>query len=68
MSLIRNFVAARSATSSSMLFATPSAQAAWPAAVTGIMPILVAGDVPRSGVRVNSAKVRSAGTKRSVTA
>jgi hypothetical protein len=65
MSLIRNFVAANSSTSSSMLLATPSAHDACPAAVTGIKPMWVAGDVPRCGSRANNGKVRYCGTNTS---
>ena len=50
-----------------LIDATPSAHDACPAAVTGIMPIRVAGDDPRSGSRVNNANVRSAGTNTSST-
>src|SRR4029077_17966349 len=46
------------ATPSSMLLETPSAHDAWPAAVTGIKPMRVAGDAPRGGSRANSGKVR----------
>src|SRR5215470_5307778 len=67
MSLIRYLVAASAATSSSMLLATPSAHDAWPAAVTGISPIRVAGELPRYGVLENSGKVRLDGTKTSST-
>ena len=60
---IRTLVAASSVTSSSMLFDTPSAHDACPAAVIGISPIRKAAERPRSGIRVNSSKVRASGTK-----
>ena len=46
---MRTLVRASSATSSSMLLATPSAQEACPAAVIGIRPIRNAGEPPRCG-------------------
>ena len=64
---MRTLVRASSVTSSIIDLATPRAHEACPAAVMGMSPIRKAGDPPRWGVRVNSSKVRYAGTKRSVT-
>jgi hypothetical protein len=50
-----------------MLFDTPSAHEACPAAVTGMSPMKKVGDSPRRGVWHINANVRPAGTNRSWT-